>query len=82
VDVADDSAHGKVGGEIGLYFEWPLLCSKTSPPCVLLSQGFVDGDEIEHAALAKFHIPTGKCKEPGGRDLASFEVRLEGGRLF
>ncbi|MGE5794218.1 MAG: non-heme iron oxygenase ferredoxin subunit [Bacteroidota bacterium] len=50
----------------------------------LLSQGFVDGDEIEcplHGA--KFHIPTGKCtKEPGGRDLACYAVRLEGGRLF
>ena len=50
----------------------------------LLSQGFVDGDEVEcplHGA--KFHIPTGKCtKEPGGRDLACFAVRSEGGRLF
>jgi 3-phenylpropionate/trans-cinnamate dioxygenase ferredoxin subunit len=50
----------------------------------LLSQGFVDGEEIEcplHGA--KFHIPTGKCtKEPGERDLACFEVRLEGGRLL
>jgi 3-phenylpropionate/trans-cinnamate dioxygenase ferredoxin subunit len=50
----------------------------------LLSQGFVDGEEIEcplHGA--KFHIPTGKCtKEPGGRDLVSFAVRSEGGRLL
>lgn len=50
----------------------------------LLSQGFVDGDEIEcplHGA--KFNITTGKCtKEPGGRDLASYPVKLEGGRLL
>jgi len=50
----------------------------------LLSQGFVDGEEIEcplHGA--KFNIRTGKCtKEPADRDLATYEVRLEGGRLF
>ena len=50
----------------------------------LLSQGFVDGEEIEcplHGA--KFHIPTGKCtKEPGSRDLACYAVKLEGGRLY
>jgi len=50
----------------------------------LLSQGFVDGDEVEcplHGA--KFHIPTGRCtKEPGGRDLACFAIRSEGGRLY
>jgi 3-phenylpropionate/trans-cinnamate dioxygenase ferredoxin subunit len=50
----------------------------------LLSQGFVDGEEIEcplHGA--KFHIPTGKCtKEPGGRDLACYAVKLEGDRLY
>ena len=50
----------------------------------LLSQGFVDGEEIEcplHGA--KFHIPTGKCtKEPGGRDLARYAVKCEDGRIF
>lgn len=50
----------------------------------LLSQGFVDGDEVEcplHGA--KFHIPSGKCtKEPGGRDLATYPVKVEGGRVF
>jgi 3-phenylpropionate/trans-cinnamate dioxygenase ferredoxin subunit len=50
----------------------------------LLSQGFVDGEEIEcplHGA--KFHIATGKCtKEPGGRDLASYPVKQDAGRLF
>lgn len=46
----------------------------------LLSQGFVDGDTVEcplHEAV--FHIPTGKClKEPGGRDLCTYKVRLAG----
>ncbi len=50
----------------------------------LLSQGFVDGEEIEcplHGA--KFHIPTGKCtKEPADRDLVRYEVKVEGGRLL
>ena len=46
----------------------------------LLTQGFVDGDTVEcplHEAV--FHIPTGKClKEPGGRDLKMYSVRLAG----
>ena len=46
----------------------------------LLTQGFVDGDTVEcplHEAV--FHIPTGKClKEPGGRDLKTYSVRLAG----
>jgi 3-phenylpropionate/trans-cinnamate dioxygenase ferredoxin subunit len=46
----------------------------------LLTQGFVDGDTVEcplHEAV--FHIPTGKClKEPGGRDLKVYAVRLAG----
>lgn len=50
----------------------------------LLSQGFVEDDEIEcplHGA--KFHIPTGKCtKEPGGRDLKCFPIKIDGERIF
>jgi len=50
----------------------------------LLSQGFVEEDEIEcplHGA--RFHIPTGKCtKEPGGRDLACYPIKVEGGRIY
>ena len=50
----------------------------------LLSQGFVEGDEIEcplHGA--RFHIPTGKCtQEPGGRDLVCYAVKREGERLL
>lgn len=49
----------------------------------LLSQGFVEGDEIEcplHGA--KFHIPTGKCiKQPADRDLKLYRAKVEGGRV-
>jgi 3-phenylpropionate/trans-cinnamate dioxygenase ferredoxin subunit len=65
----------------GAYYALEDVCPHAY---ALLSQGFVDGDEIEcplHGA--KFHIPTGKCtKEPGGRDLACFAVKVEGGRLL
>jgi nitrite reductase/ring-hydroxylating ferredoxin subunit len=50
----------------------------------LLSQGFVEGEEVEcplHGA--RFHVPSGRCtKEPGGRDLKTFPVKVEGGRLY
>lgn len=50
----------------------------------LLSMGFVEGEEVEcplHGAL--FHIPSGKClAEPGERDLATFPVREENGRIM
>lgn len=46
----------------------------------LLTQGFIDGETVEcplHEAV--FHIPSGKClKEPGGRDLKTYAVRLAG----
>lgn len=49
----------------------------------LLSQGYVEGEELEcplHGA--KFHIPTGKCiKEPADRDLKTYPVQVEGGRI-
>jgi 3-phenylpropionate/trans-cinnamate dioxygenase ferredoxin subunit len=49
----------------------------------LLSQGFVEGDEIEcplHGA--RFHIPTGKCtKQPADRDLKTYCAQVEGGRI-
>jgi 3-phenylpropionate/trans-cinnamate dioxygenase ferredoxin subunit len=50
----------------------------------LLSQGFVEGDEVECALHgARFHIPTGKCtQEPGGRDLVCYAVKREGERLL
>jgi 3-phenylpropionate/trans-cinnamate dioxygenase ferredoxin component len=50
----------------------------------LLSQGFVVGEEVEcplHGAM--FNITTGKCtKEPGGRDLKIYPVKLEGARVL
>ena len=49
----------------------------------LLSQGFVEGDEIEcplHGA--KFHIPTGKCtQQPADRDLKTYRTQVEDGRI-
>jgi 3-phenylpropionate/trans-cinnamate dioxygenase ferredoxin subunit len=46
----------------------------------LLSQGFVDGDEVEcplHGAI--FQISSGKCLlEPAERDLKTYKVKLEG----
>ena len=46
----------------------------------LLTQGFIDGETVEcplHEAV--FHIPSGRClKEPGGRDLKTYAVRLAG----
>lgn len=49
-----------------------------------LSQGFVEGDCVEcplHEAL--FHIPSGKClREPGGRDLKTYEVKVEESDVF
>lgn len=88
-DVSDDTPVSvKVGErEIGIfalngkYYAIEDVCPHAY---ALLSQGFVDGDEVEcplHGA--KFHIPSGKCtKEPGGRDLACFAVKREGDRLF
>lgn len=78
----------KVGDrEIGVYClngQYYALEDVCPHAYALLSQGFIDGDEIEcplHGA--KFHVPTGKCtKEPGGRDLACYPVKLEGGRLY
>lgn len=78
----------KVGErEIGVYSVNGQYCAleDVCPHAyALLSQGFVEGDEIEcplHGA--RFHIPTGKCtKEPGGRDLACYPVKVEGGRLY
>jgi len=50
----------------------------------LMSQGFIDGEFVEcplHGAL--FHIPTGKCtKGPANRDLAMFQTKIEGGKIF
>ncbi len=71
------------GTEIGIYKVGDQLygLENVCPHAyALLTQGFVDGDTVEcplHEAV--FHIPTGKClKEPGGRDLKVYAVRLAG----
>ena len=88
-DVSEDMPLSvKVGErEIGIYAvggKYAALEDVCPHAYALLSQGFVEGDEIEcplHGA--RFHIPTGKCtKEPGGRDLACYPIKAEGGRLY
>lgn len=88
-DLSEDMPLGaKVGDrEIGVFL-LDAQCYALEDVCphayALLSQGFVDGDEIEcplHGA--KFHIPTGKCtKEPADRDVKSYPARIENGRIL
>jgi 3-phenylpropionate/trans-cinnamate dioxygenase ferredoxin subunit len=87
--VSEDLAlAAKVGErEIGVYaIDGKLYALEDVCPhaYALLSQGFIDGEEVEcplHGA--KFHVPTGKCtKEPGGRDLKCFPAKAEGGRVY
>jgi len=84
-DITDDQPlSAKIEGkEVGVYMvggNYYALEDVCPHAYALLSQGFVEGEEIEcplHGA--KFHIPTGRCtKEPGGRDLKCFPVRVEG----
>ncbi len=88
-DVSDEDAFSaKVGDtEIGIYrIDGTLYALEDVCPhaYALLSQGFVDGDQVEcplHEAV--FHIPSGKClKEPADRDLKTYEVKAENGRLL
>jgi nitrite reductase/ring-hydroxylating ferredoxin subunit len=50
----------------------------------LLSDGFLEGDEIEcplHAA--RFNIATGEClSPPADRDLVTYKVKVEGDEVF
>lgn len=71
------------GTEIGIYRlgdAYYALENVCPHAYALLTEGFIDGDTVEcplHEAV--FHIPTGKClKEPGGRDLKVYTVRLAG----
>jgi 3-phenylpropionate/trans-cinnamate dioxygenase ferredoxin component len=75
------------GTEIGVYLvggKHYALENVCPHAYALLSQGFVEGEEIEcplHGA--KFNILTGKCTmEPGGRDLKCYPVRVEGDTIL
>jgi 3-phenylpropionate/trans-cinnamate dioxygenase ferredoxin component len=65
----------------GKYYALEDICPHAE---ALLSQGFVEGEEIEcplHGA--RFHIPTGKCtKEPADRNLVCYETKLENARIL
>jgi 3-phenylpropionate/trans-cinnamate dioxygenase ferredoxin subunit len=87
--VVEDEALGvKIGDiEIGVYrINGTLYAIEDVCPhaYALLSQGFIDGEEIEcplHEAV--FHIPSGRClKEPADRDLKTYEVKTENGRVL
>ncbi|MGL4858489.1 MAG: non-heme iron oxygenase ferredoxin subunit [Enterobacteriaceae bacterium] len=67
--------------EIGIYLvdgEYYALEDVCPHAYALLTQGFVEEGNVEcplHGAV--FDIKTGRClKEPGGRDLKSYPVRL------
>ena len=75
VDVGGKSiALFNLGGE---FFAIDELCTHEEAP---LSEGFVEGDELEcpwHAA--RFNIKTGKVLcEPAYEDLATYKVRVVG----
>jgi 3-phenylpropionate/trans-cinnamate dioxygenase ferredoxin subunit len=65
----------------GRYYALEDVCPHAD---ALLSQGFVEGEEIEcplHGA--RFHIPTGRCtREPGSRDLACYDAKRAGSRIL
>ena len=84
-ELDDDEGLGvEVGGkEVGVFeVEGELYAIEDVCPhaYALLSQGFVDGRTVEcclHGAV--FDIPTGEMlKEPGGRDLKTYQVRRTG----
>ncbi|MBS0325823.1 MAG: non-heme iron oxygenase ferredoxin subunit [Proteobacteria bacterium] len=85
-DLADDAPLSVVVGdvEVGIYrVNGKLYAIEDVCPhqYALLTQGFVEGVNVECALHgAVFDITTGKClKEPGGRDLRTYEVRENGG---
>ena len=88
-DVAEDEPLGVAVGDkrIGIYrIDGTLYAIDDVCPhaFALLSQGFVEGEEIEcplHEAL--FHVPTGKClREPAEEDIATYEVKEEDGQVL
>lgn len=86
--VADEALAVTIGDqEIGVYrIGGALYAIEDVCPhaYALLSQGFIEGEEVEcplHEAV--FHIPSGRClKEPAERDLKTYEVKAENGRVL
>ncbi|PCI53968.1 MAG: Rieske (2Fe-2S) protein [Alphaproteobacteria bacterium] len=73
------------GKEVGLFQldeEYYAIEDVCPHAYALLSQGFADGEEIEcplHNAV--FHIKTGKCIKEPGRDLITFDVKVDGEQI-
>lgn len=87
-EVSDDEGLGTVVGKehVGVFrVNGKLYAIEDICPhaYALLSQGFVEGQTVEcclHGAV--FDIPTGKMlKEPGGRDLKTYQVRQDGDEI-
>lgn len=71
------------GKEIGIFLvdgEYYAIEDVCPHAYALLSQGFVEDGKVEcplHEAV--FDIRTGRClREPGGRDLATYPLRVQG----
>lgn len=74
------------GKELGVYLvdgEYHVLEDICPHAYALLTQGFIEDGKIEcplHEAV--FDIKTGRClREPGGRDLIKYPVRVVGDQI-
>lgn len=74
------------GKELGVYLvdgEYHVLEDICPHAYALLTQGFIEDGKVEcplHEAV--FDIKTGRClREPGGRDLNKYPVRLVGDQI-
>jgi NAD(P)H-dependent nitrite reductase small subunit len=88
-EITEDEPMGiEIGGKHIAVFKLGDTFHATDNVCphafALLSDGFVEDGAVEcplHAA--KFDIITGKClAEPAEDDLATYEVKLEGGMIM
>ncbi|MHA1536854.1 MAG: nitrite reductase small subunit NirD [Alphaproteobacteria bacterium] len=88
-EITEDEPKGvEIGGKHIAVFKLGDKFHATDNVCphafALLTDGFVDDGAVEcplHAA--KFDIATGKClAEPAEDDLATYEVKLEGGDIL
>jgi len=49
----------------------------------LLTEGHICGERVECPYHnAQFHIPTGKCLRKPGRDLMTYDLKIENGYLY